>query len=56
MCVMEFWGIVKYRMIENSWMVPVCKEKRDALECGSYRGVKLLDHVMKVLERVIEVG
>jgi hypothetical protein len=24
----------------------------DALECGSYRGIKLLEHVMKILERV----
>ena len=23
-------------------------------ECGSYRGVKLLEHGMKVIERVIE--
>ena len=36
-------------------MVNVYKGKGDALECGSYRsGIKLLDHVMKVLERVIE--
>jgi hypothetical protein len=37
-----------------SWMVNVYKGKGDAMECGSYRGIKLLDHVMKVLERVIE--
>ena len=36
----------------KSWMVNVYKGKGDALECGSYRGIKLLD--MKVLERVIE--
>jgi hypothetical protein len=35
-------------------MVKVYKGKGDALECGSYRGIKLLDHAMKVLERVIE--
>ena len=28
--------------------------KGDALECGSYRGIKLLDQVMKVLECIIE--
>ena len=39
---------------KKSWMVNVYKGKGDALECGSYRGIKLLDHVMKVLERVIE--
>ena len=39
---------------KKSWMVNVYKGKGDALVCGSYRGIKLLDHVMKVLERVIE--
>ena len=37
-----------------SWMVNVYKGKGDALTCGSYRGIKLLKHAMKVLERVIE--
>ena len=35
-------------------MVNVYKGKGDALECGSYRGIKLTEHVMKVLERVVE--
>jgi hypothetical protein len=38
----------------KSWMVNVYKGKGDALECGSYRGIRLLEHVMKVLERVVE--
>ena len=38
----------------KSWMVNVYKGKGDALTCGSYRGIKLLEHAMKVLERVIE--
>jgi len=38
----------------KSWLVTVYKGKGDALECGSYRGIKLLDQVLKVLERVIE--
>jgi Reverse transcriptase (RNA-dependent DNA polymerase) len=46
-CIPEDWS--------KSWMVNVYKGKGDALECGSYHGIKLLDHVMKVLERVIEV-
>jgi len=46
-CIPEDW--------RRSWMVNVYKGKGDALECGSYRGIKLLDQVMKVLERVIEV-
>jgi hypothetical protein len=36
-------------------MVNVYKGKGDAMECGSYRGIRLLEHVMKVLERIIEV-
>ena len=39
---------------KKSWLVTVYKGKGDALECGSYRGIKLLDHVMKVFERVID--
>ena len=35
-------------------MVCVYKGKSDALGCGSYRGIKLLDHVMKVFERLLE--
>ena len=35
-------------------LVGVYKGKGNALECGSYRGIKLLDQVMNVLERVIE--
>ena len=38
----------------RSWMVNVYKGKGDALTCGSYRGIKLLEHAMKVLERVIK--
>ena len=38
----------------RSWMVNVYKGKGDALTCGSYRGIRLLEHAMKVLERVIE--
>ena len=39
---------------KRSWMVNVYKCKRSALECSSYRGIKLLEHVLKVLEGVIE--
>ena len=35
-------------------MVNVYKGMGDALTCGSYRGIKLLEHAMKVLEKVIE--
>src|SRR6184192_2373037 len=39
---------------KRSRMVNVYKGKGNALECSSYRGIKLLDHVLKVLERVLE--
>ena len=39
---------------KKSWLVTVYKGKGDALEGGSYRGIKLLDHVRKVFERVID--
>ena len=38
----------------RSWLVNVYKGKGDALACSSYRGIKLVEHAMKVLERVIE--
>ena len=34
-------------------MISVYKSKGNALECGSFRGIKLLDQAMKVFERVI---
>ena len=37
----------------KSWIVKLYKRKAYALECGSYRGIKLLDHVMKVLEELL---
>ena len=36
-------------------MINVYKGKGDALECGSYRGIKLLEHAMKVFERVVHL-
>ena len=49
-----FKAIVKEGSIpadwKKSWMVSVYKGKGDALDCGSYRGIKLLDQVMKVFE------
>ena len=37
-----------------STLVPIYKGKGSMLECGSYRGVKLLEQGMKVVERVLE--
>jgi hypothetical protein len=39
---------------KQSILVPIFKGKGDPMECGSYRGIKLLEHAMKVVERVLE--
>ena len=39
---------------EDSFIINIYKGKGNALERGNYRGLKLLDHVMKGIERVIE--
>ena len=35
-------------------VLPVYKGKGDTTVCGSYRGIKLLEHTMKVVERIFE--
>ena len=44
--------------IPNEWktsvVVPIFKGKGDVMNCGSYRRVKLLEHGMKIIERVLE--
>ena len=39
---------------KTSVIVPVFKGKGDVMSCGSYRGIKLLEHAMKTVERVLE--
>ena len=39
---------------KTSVIVPIFKGKGDVMSCGSYRGVKLLEHSMKIVERVLE--
>jgi len=36
----------------TSWIVSAYMGTGDAMDCGSYRGIKLLEHAMKVFERV----
>ena len=37
-----------------STLIPIYKGKGSPMECGSYRAIRLLEHGMKVLERVLE--
>ena len=39
---------------KTSVIVPTFKGNGDVISCGSYRGVKLLEHAMKIVERVLE--
>ena len=38
---------------KTSVIVPIYKEKGDVTNCGAYRGVKLLEHGVKIVERVL---
>ena len=44
--------------IPDEWktnvVVPIFKVEEDVMNCGSYRRVKLLEHGMKIIERVLE--
>ena len=37
-------------------VVPIFKRKADIMNCSFYRTVKLFEHGMKVVERVLEKG
>jgi len=51
-------GIVKEGRIPEDWkssmVLSIYKGKRNPMEGGSYRGIKLLEHAMKVVERIFE--
>ena len=38
----------------RSVLIPIYKHKGDAQCCGNYRGIKLMNHTMKIWERIIE--
>ena len=38
----------------DSFTIPIYKGKGDALSCGKYRGVRLLEHGMKLWEKILE--
>ena len=39
---------------KTSVVVSIFKGKGDVMDCGAYRGVKLLEHAMAIVERVLE--
>jgi len=40
----------------KSWLaMSVYKGKGDALECGLYRGIQMLEHVLKIFARIIKL-
>jgi len=51
-------GTVKEGCIPEDWksnvILPIYKGKGDPMECGSYTGIKLLEHAKKVVERTFE--
>ena len=53
-----FRKIMEEENIPTEWrtstLIPIYKNKGDILNCGNYRGIKLMSHTMKLLERVVE--
>ena len=39
---------------KSSVVLPIYKGKGDLMECGSYRGIKLLEYAMKVVARIFD--
>ena len=51
----KIWDVEEMpRDWNDSWMIKLYKQKGDVLDCGNYRGIKLLEHIFKVLERIVE--
>jgi len=54
----EFVEFVKEGCFPEDWkssvVLPIYKGKGDPMECESYRGIKLLEHAMKVVEKIFE--
>ncbi len=38
----------------SSYTIPIYKGKGDVLLCGKYRGVRLLEHGMKLWEKILQ--
>ena len=39
---------------KTSVVVPIFKRRRDVMDCGTYKGVKVLEHAMNIVDRVLE--
>ncbi len=39
---------------KDSEIVTIYKEKGDPMECGNYRGIKLLEHGLKIMEKILD--
>ena len=50
--------IMKEGKIPEQWadseLVTIFKEKGDSLQCGNYRGIKLLEHSLMIPEKVLD--
>ena len=58
-CLTSFFNHITYidRVPDDwnlSYIINLFKERGDALSCGNYRGLKLQEHVMKILEHIRE--
>jgi len=42
------------RLVMASVVLPIYKGKGDPMKYGSYRGIKLLEHAMKMMERIFK--
>ena len=39
---------------KESTLIPIYKGKGNIMDCGNYRGIKLLEHTMKIYEKVLD--
>ena len=50
--------ILEKEVIPDKWrestLIPIYKEKGDIQSCGNYRGIKLMSHTLKLLERILD--
>ena len=53
--ILQIW---REEEIPEKWTtsvtVPIYERKGDVLECGNYRGIKLMEHALKIMERVVD--